>query len=347
MQNNLALNIILKNSISMQTLPFKKLTICIPTYNRIQHLCASLDILISQVNEKQSEVNILISDNASTDNTETIVKERYLINSECIFYFKMPHNCGPENNFEFCVSQSNSEYVYLLGDDDLVSPFFVDTILSLLEKYKDVYFFHFNYLIVNPKSLNTQLVNDIDGDSLLHFFDNGISFLSSYFDKPSFMSSNVFRKSCWNNLDNTNAFDGYGWYYKVLSRLIDKPCIAINIPLVVARTAGSSYSSKFLYLYVVCLSKVFLSLDKSLFDKWVIYSQVMHKWTFKSFLLTSCNDKPFYRKHASQIISIITSRQNKLFFFLCIYLIPKMFANNILKPFFYFFRLLSSRQTKS
>lgn len=331
----------------MLTLPYKKLTICIPTYNRLQYLCASLDILVNQVNERKSEVNIFISDNASTDNTETIIKERYTDQSECLFYYKMQHNYGPEHNFEFCVSRSNSEYVYLLGDDDLVSPFFVETVLKLIDKYKDVHFFHFNYMIVNPKSLKTMPVSDIEGDALIHFFDNGISFLTSYFDKPSFMSSNIFRKSCWNNIEDTTAYDQYGWYYKVLSRIMDKPCIAVSIPLVVARTAGSSYSAIFLYLYTVCLSKVFLSLDKSLFDKWVTYAQVINKWTFKSFLLTSCSNKRFYRNHASEIRSIIASRQNRLFFFCCIYLIPKVFANYILKPLYFFLRLFSNRQTKS
>jgi glycosyltransferase involved in cell wall biosynthesis len=330
----------------MQTLPYKKLTICLPTYNRFQYLCASLDILINQVNERKSEVNIYISDNASTDNTETIIKERYADQSECLFYYKMPHNDGPEHNFEFCVSQSNSEYVYLLGDDDLVSPFFVETVLKLIDRYKDVYFFHFNYMKVNPRTLKTTVVSDIEGDLLLHYFDNGVSFLSSYFDKPSFMSSNIFRKSCWNNLEDTRAFDGYGWYYKVLSGIMDKPCLAISIPLVVARTADISYSAKFFYLYVVCLSKVFLSLDKSLFDKWVIYSQMIDEWTFKSFLLSSCNNKRFYRKHAGEIRSMIVSRRNRLFFFCCIYLIPKIVANYLLKPLFYFLRLLPNRCTK-
>jgi glycosyltransferase involved in cell wall biosynthesis len=324
----------------MQILPYKKLTICIPTYNRIQYLCASLDILINQVNERESEVNIFISDNASTDNTETIIKERYANQSDCLFYYKMLQNNGAEHNFEFCVSQSNSEYIYLLGDDDLVSPFFVETVLKLIDKNKDVCFFHFNYLVVNHRTSKTTVVSDIEGDLLLHYFDNGVSFLSSYFDKPSFMSSDMFRKSCWNNSEDTRAFDGYGWYYKILSGIMDKPCLATSIPLVVARTAGSSYSSTFLYLYVVCMSKVFLALDKSLFNKWINYSQMVQKWTFKSFLLSSSNNKRFYRKHAAEIRSMIMSRKNRLLFSCSIYLFPKIVANYFLKPLFYFGRLL-------
>ena len=65
----------------------KKLSICIPTFNRGDFLKRLLvDIL---ENERSHEVEIVISDNASTDNTDEVVeffKDKFCYsNMNCIF----------------------------------------------------------------------------------------------------------------------------------------------------------------------------------------------------------------------------------------------------------------------
>lgn len=46
------------------------LSICIPTYNRSRYLQVSLAALIEQSESFHSDIEIVVSDNASTDNTE-------------------------------------------------------------------------------------------------------------------------------------------------------------------------------------------------------------------------------------------------------------------------------------
>lgn len=46
------------------------LSICIPTYNRAEYLAKSLDTLVCLPEFNSSEVEVVISDNASTDNTQ-------------------------------------------------------------------------------------------------------------------------------------------------------------------------------------------------------------------------------------------------------------------------------------
>ena len=50
-----------------------KITICIPTYNRLNYLNQLLDSIIKQSDENY--IQIAISDNASIDKTEDLVNE--------------------------------------------------------------------------------------------------------------------------------------------------------------------------------------------------------------------------------------------------------------------------------
>jgi len=51
------------------------LSICIPTYNRAEYLAKSLDTLVCLPEFNSSEVEVVISDNASTDNTQEVAKK--------------------------------------------------------------------------------------------------------------------------------------------------------------------------------------------------------------------------------------------------------------------------------
>ena len=64
------------------------LSICIPTYNRAKHINNCLNSIL--LNELNNDFEIIISDNGSTDNTESIVHE--YIDKLPIKYFKNEEN---------------------------------------------------------------------------------------------------------------------------------------------------------------------------------------------------------------------------------------------------------------
>lgn len=63
-----------------------KISICIPTYNRAELLRNTLKAILSQIDVKSTEV--IVSNNASTDNTENVVKD-YIRSYPCIKYFNL------------------------------------------------------------------------------------------------------------------------------------------------------------------------------------------------------------------------------------------------------------------
>ena len=105
-----------------------KLSICIPTYNRAAFLGEALDSVIRQATD---EVEIVVSDNASTDNTEALVRE-YQARFPRIRYHKNPENLGADRNFLKVVELGEGEYCWLLGSDDALAEGAIAAMLPLL-----------------------------------------------------------------------------------------------------------------------------------------------------------------------------------------------------------------------
>jgi abequosyltransferase len=109
------------------------LTIAIPTYNRASLLDRCLSQLCKQLRGKGGEVELIISNNASSDGTEEIVK-KYLASGAGIKYVRNGANIGPDNNFIQCFKMARGKYVLLFGDDDIFLDGAIGKIIDLLQK---------------------------------------------------------------------------------------------------------------------------------------------------------------------------------------------------------------------
>ncbi len=111
--------------------PNQLLTICIPTYNRANHLKNCLERVLAQAQIHQ--LPICISDNASSDNTAQVVEDfqkRYPF----ISYSRNEKNLGPDMNFEKVLKLSSTKYAWLLSDDDRMETGAIDRILPILDR---------------------------------------------------------------------------------------------------------------------------------------------------------------------------------------------------------------------
>lgn len=105
-----------------------KLSICIGTYNRADFIGATIDSIIAQAT---NECEIVISDNASTDNTEGVVSG-YMSRFDRLRYVRQSTNRGMDQNFDCAVALARGEYCWLLSDDDLMKPRAVEMVLKAL-----------------------------------------------------------------------------------------------------------------------------------------------------------------------------------------------------------------------
>ena len=114
-------NIVHSRSVNEQPL----LTIIIPTYNRNDKLSRSLSILLPQLNE---QVSVIVLDNASpTPVSETLGS---LLSNSSIKVIRNKYNIGISGNLIKCFESCETEWMWLLGDDDPPTPDAVSIILQ-------------------------------------------------------------------------------------------------------------------------------------------------------------------------------------------------------------------------
>ncbi len=120
----------------MQTSTPPKLTISIPTWNRVEFLRENiLSILPGIQTLPEGTVEIFVSDNASTDDTANFLAETRQ-QYPCLRYVTQTENMGANANFYTVLREAKGEYVWLLGDDDQINPHCLSQILTDIDTYR-------------------------------------------------------------------------------------------------------------------------------------------------------------------------------------------------------------------
>jgi glycosyltransferase involved in cell wall biosynthesis len=110
-------------------------SIGIPTYNRARFLKDSLRSALSQT---YSNIEVVVVDNASSDDTKDVVES---FGDSRVKYFRNEKNIGGPANFKRCLDLSDGEYFSWLQDDDVVFNKYVENALEVLDQTNcDFYF---------------------------------------------------------------------------------------------------------------------------------------------------------------------------------------------------------------
>lgn len=107
------------------------LSICIPTYNRCTFLQTSLERIFNEVIGFENELELLISDNHSSDETPKVV-ENMIQKGLALNYIRNESNLGPDLNFVQCFRKASGKYIWILGDDDFIKRGVLAEILKIL-----------------------------------------------------------------------------------------------------------------------------------------------------------------------------------------------------------------------
>lgn len=91
----------------------KLLTIGIPVWNCEKELSHTLDSILSQLNaESRAQIEILISDNASTDGTPLVIEEYVKKNPSLISAHRNAKNIGFSGNVDGLFHLAHGEFVF-------------------------------------------------------------------------------------------------------------------------------------------------------------------------------------------------------------------------------------------
>jgi len=97
------------------------LSICIPTYNRAPYLASLLARLSAEFTGVFAEnIEIVVSDNASTDGTAEVCAVARDEFGLPLRYFRQSENIGASMSLNFAISQAHGRYFLYLADDDIL-----------------------------------------------------------------------------------------------------------------------------------------------------------------------------------------------------------------------------------
>lgn len=107
-------------------------SICIPVYNRADLIAETISSALSQTYEP---LEILVVDNASTDNTAEVVSQ-FLYSG--VRYIRNPENLGQFGNLNRCIDLSHGDFIHILHSDDCIPPDFIRICIEFFNNHPEV-----------------------------------------------------------------------------------------------------------------------------------------------------------------------------------------------------------------
>jgi glycosyltransferase involved in cell wall biosynthesis len=127
--------------------PGPRLSIGLPVYNGARSLRRTLDLLRQQT---FTDFEVLLSDNASTDETAAIGEEYAALDSR-VRYVRQPRNLGAIGNFIYVFEQSAGRYFSWMACDDFYeTPTHIDLLRAQLDAGAGLAFPNVNLLDLAP-----------------------------------------------------------------------------------------------------------------------------------------------------------------------------------------------------
>jgi glycosyltransferase involved in cell wall biosynthesis len=138
-------------------------TVGIPTFNRPRGLASTLASICSQT---YRNIEIIVSDNASTDPAVRATVDEFAAKDARISYHRHPENLGAMANFSSLPPKARGEFFMWAADDDRWEPFFVERCVAGLQ--------------ADPTLAVCQMEAqyEVDGETLFPFFFEGSPFHS-------------------------------------------------------------------------------------------------------------------------------------------------------------------------
>jgi glycosyltransferase involved in cell wall biosynthesis len=124
-------------------------SIGMPVYNGERYIREALDSLLAQT---YTDFELIISDNASTDGTESACRE-YATKDARVHYIRQNENRGFASNFRFVLDKAEGNYFMWAACDDFWLPNFISECVSAMASAPSAGFVVVKYRIISRYSL--------------------------------------------------------------------------------------------------------------------------------------------------------------------------------------------------
>ena len=139
--------------------PMTRITVGIPTFNRPDWLRTSIASVLSQT---LTDFHLIVSDNASDDATRDVVQT---FRDDRIEYVRSDRNLGAVGNLNRLIDLTQTDFLVLLPDDDVLYPQHLCRSLRLLQKSPNIGLAHSAYNVINAQDRVIRRVSPISSAS--------------------------------------------------------------------------------------------------------------------------------------------------------------------------------------
>ena len=252
-----------------------KLTVAIPSYNGEEHIVGCINSVLESLKNcpAKNEVLIEVFINGSTDRTLEVLKNEYGNLLE-VNVTNFSSNLGFDRNILRLLRSIKSEYVWLIGDDDIIHPAALDEIhRRLLQYHPTTIILDATMFFDEPHSSEVPVGEEIT-TSVGDFF-GALSW------RGSALSSNIWYVPGL-NLEKSEDYVGTNWIHVNLMIDLsinqispDKPCLYLSGTLLYVRTGNPRWETNFgdWYLtgvtHIESLKKILKNQPKNIFQRYI------------------------------------------------------------------------------
>ena len=198
------------------------LSFCIPTRNRAKYLREMLESVAAQIT---SDVEVVISDDGSTDETQEII-ESFRACIPCLVAQRVDPPLRYDRNLLHVVSLARGNYCWLFGDDDRLEPGGLAAVLEALKTEPEL-----TGLTTDRISYDSALEKKIPVRALKQqqsaLFQNANEAFVLLLDRLGFLSCQIVNRTLWNEVvrqENLERyFTGYVQLYIIARMLVQAP----------------------------------------------------------------------------------------------------------------------------
>lgn len=193
------------------------LSICIPTYNRADYLDKTLATILPQAKMAYEEVEVIVSDNASTDNTYDIVK-KYQSDYDCLYYSKNIENIK-DRNFPTVIGLAHGVYRKLCNDTLLFNDNSIINLLVIIKQFinnRQIIFFS----NTSPKH-DQKVIDEIDSlDNFVRYVSFRVTWIGSF---------GIWEEDFYSIINKFDMCESRLWQSSIVFQLFEKKARAIII----------------------------------------------------------------------------------------------------------------------
>ncbi|MEC4880514.1 MAG: glycosyltransferase [Scytonema sp. PMC 1070.18] len=191
-----------------------KVSVCIPTFNRINLLPVAIDSVLQQTYQ---DFELIVCDDGSVDGTPEFMSQ---YTDSRIKYIRHPQNIGKSNNMRSGFDAATGEYFIKFDDDDRLTPEFLARTSVILDKDPSIDFVGTDHWVINIDNVRDEAITQENSrrwgrmDLAEGIVDN---LLEVVFVKQSFqIGATLFRRSTlqelgfmqpnWQNCEDNDLF---------------------------------------------------------------------------------------------------------------------------------------------